>query len=254
MKSQFLALFPALFASIAVAGPCENTGQPTTQLEAAKLYIENNAGDGDIGVHGYFDDDGWRELCVFNPAGELIMHIAPDQGLGDLGISSVFWESVEPEYAEWDFEALKVAFPEGMYPVRAIGIDGSLRQGAARFTTVVPAMPTILEPETVSEPDEGDVPVLPVATTTVAWTPVTTSLDGRPVRITAYQLTVVREDYEDPHGLSRPIYSVHLDAGTSRHEVPKSFFKPDGLYEVEVLAIEESGNQTIGGASFFRTE
>jgi hypothetical protein len=30
----------------------------------AKLYIEYMSTDGDLGVHGLFDDHGWSELCV----------------------------------------------------------------------------------------------------------------------------------------------------------------------------------------------
>ena len=36
--------------------------------------------------------------------------------------------------------------------------------------------------------------------------------------------------------------------------IPAPFFDPASIYEVEVVAIEESGNQTIGGASYFATE
>ena len=129
MKTAFL--LPAILAASPVlAERCtvpEGTGR---EINHANLFIEDNAGDGDIGVHGYFDDHGWTELCVFDPAGVLILQVSPQGRMGDLGIAGVFFESREPEYAEWDFAALKAAWPKGRYSLRAQGQDGELLTGA----------------------------------------------------------------------------------------------------------------------------
>ena len=103
-----IALLPLLLlATPVLADTCtvpEGAGRP---INHANLFIEDNAGDGDIGVHGYFDDHGWNELCVFDPEGTLILRVLPEGRMGDLGIAGVFFESREPEYAEWDYAALK---------------------------------------------------------------------------------------------------------------------------------------------------
>ena len=247
-------LIPLLTATPILAEICtvpDGTGRP---INHANLFIEDNAGDGDIGVHGYFDDHGWTELCVFDPAGNMILHVRPEGRMGDLGIAGVFFESREPEYAEWDYAALKAVWPEGDYTLRAQGKDGELLTGAALFTTVLPAMPQIVAPKTVPEPEDVPLPVVPVADLTVEWLPVTTSQDGRPIVIRAYQVWVNKENHTDANGFSRPNFDVHVGADTTFFVIPAAFFDPASVYEVEVVAIEESGNQTIGGASYFATE
>ena len=63
---------------------------------------------------------------------------------------------------------------------------------------------------------------------------------------------VTQEEHDDPHGLSRPVYDVHVPPDMTELPVPDEFFRPDTLYELEVLALEESGNQTIT-VGFFTT-
>lgn len=244
----------ALIAAPALAEVCVAPKAENREINHANLFIEDNAGDGDIGVHGYFDDHGWTELCVFDPSGALIHHVKPEGRMAKLGIAGVFFESREPEYADWDYEALKADWPEGMYSLRAVDFDGGLLTGAAWFTTVLPTMPQIVSPDSVPEVDAGPLPKVPAADLRVEWRPVTTSQDGRPINIRAYHMTLVKENHEDAHGFSRPVFSVHLGPNATSIMVPASFFDPDSVYEIEVLAIEESGNQTIGGASFFATE
>jgi hypothetical protein len=248
-----LAALATVLATPIVAAPCDTAPEGTYQLATAKLYVEDNAGDGDIGVHGAFDDHGWKELCVFSPDGDLVLHVRPDGALGSLGIAGIFFESLEPEYADFDYAALTSAFPEGDYTVRGTNWDGQGLMGAAHFTTLVPLPPTILEPATAPEADEGPLPGVPVADLTVSWEPVTASRDDRIPVIRGYQVTVVKENYEDPNGFSQPIYDIHVGPETTAVVVPAAFFDPASVYELEVLAIEESGNQTIGGASFFAT-
>ena len=244
---------PAL-AGAALAQDCTVPDTPGRTINHANLFIEDNAGDGDIGVHGYFDDHGWTELCVFDPKGTLILHVLPTGRMGDLGIAGVFFESQEPVYADWDYEALKASWPEGDYALRAMGSDGEILTGAALFTTVLPTMPQIITPATVPEAEDADMPVVPVADLLVEWAPVTTSQDGRPITIRAYQVWVNKENHVDANGFSRPNFDIHVGPDITSLTIPAYFFDPASLYEIEVVAIEETGNQTIGGASYFATE
>lgn len=247
-------IFLAAMAAPALAENCVASKPETRTINHANLFIEDNAGDGDIGVHGYFDDEGWTELCVFDPGGNMVLHVTPSGRMAKLGMSGVFFESREPDYAKWDYEALKADWPEGQYTVRAVDFDGGLLTGAAWFTTVLPEAPQIVAPASVPEPDQGPLPSVPVAALAVEWTPVTKSRDGRPIAIRGYQMTLEKQNHEDDHGFSRPMFDVHLGPDATSITVPASFFDADSVYEIEVLAIEESGNQTIAGASFFRTE
>lgn len=73
-----------------------------------------------------------------------------------------------------------------------------------------------------------------------------------PVDITGYEVIVTKEVEDDPNGFSRPTYDVHLPASVNSLSVPAEFLEADTVYELEVLALEESGNQTIS-VGFFKT-
>jgi hypothetical protein len=49
-------------------------------IAAAYLYVEYNYTAGDVGVHGFFDDEGWSELCVYDPTG-LVLAVKPQAQL-----------------------------------------------------------------------------------------------------------------------------------------------------------------------------
>jgi hypothetical protein len=85
---------------------------------------------------------------------------------------------------------------------------------------------------------------------TVRWRQVTQTLDGRPVDITGYEVIVTRVNFNDPNGLSRPEYDVHVPPDVTELAVPEGFLQPGTLYELEVLALEDSGNQTISVGFF----
>ncbi len=77
-------------------------------------------------------------------------------------------------------------------------------------------------------------------------------MDGGPVDITGYEVIVTKEDFNDPHGFSKPIYDVHVLPTVNSLSVPVEFLEPGTVYELEVLALEVSGNQTIS-VGFFQT-
>ena len=68
----------------AATGPADACDFPSTgrtkEIATAKLIIEFNSTDDDIGVHGAFDDHGWSELCVFAPDGRPIAVFDPQGG------------------------------------------------------------------------------------------------------------------------------------------------------------------------------
>ena len=109
----------------------------------------------------------------------------------------------------------------------------------------------ISSPELADEENAGDA-VLPTTGVVVRWEPVTTTLDGALLTVTGYEVIVTQVEHEDPHGQSRPVYDVHLPADRTELAVADGFLLPDTTYELEVLVLEESGNQTIS-LGFFTT-
>jgi hypothetical protein len=231
---------------------CKDPPRNKQRIATSKLIIEYNSTDDDIGVHGAFDDSGWSELCVFAPNGRPIAVFDPKQQLDKLTMAGVFFESREPPAEEFSFADLKTAFPEGRYRVRAKSFDGKVLVGAATFTHDVPAPPTITSPPLAEDPEQPGTAVSRTGLV-VGWQPVTETVDGNPVDITGYQVIVTKENHDDPHGFSRPIYDVHVPPNVHALKVPRRFLERDTVYEVEVLALEVSGNQTIS-VGFFVTE
>jgi hypothetical protein len=226
--------------------PCEPWGNgKRVAIATAKLIVEYNATDEDIGVHGAFDDQGWSKLCVYDPGGRLVLRVSPQSQLKDLTMAGIFFESREPPIDAFSFEDLKAKFPEGRYNVRALSFDGKRLVGQATFTHDVPAAPTVTAPLDGAEVDPDDV--------TVRWKDVTKTVDGEPVTITGYEVIITKEQHVDPHGFSQPIYDVHVPPDLNSLSVPEEFFEPGTEYELEVLALEKSGNQTIS-VSFFTTK
>jgi hypothetical protein len=208
----------------------------------AKLIIEYIATDNDIGVHGAFDDHGWSKLCVYSPDGAPLLTVSPEGQLRDLTMAGIFFESREPPIAEFSFEDLKATFPEGRYTVRGLSFDGRLLTGSATFTHDVPAAPTVTAPL--------DGAVVGTDDLIVKWDDVTQTTDGDPVTITGYEVIVTKVKHVDPHGFSQPIYDVHVPPDRNALPVPGEFLEPGTEYELEVLALEKSGNQTITVGSF----
>lgn len=217
----------------------------------ARLYIEHNATDQDTGFHGMFDQEGLAEGCIVTPDGTEVMFVNPAGKLDGLGINQFFFESREPPNDEYSIADLKADFPEGDYRISGFDYKGEKRVGSAEFSHAIPAQPTIVAPTIVGE-EEAESNILRPKGVTVRWEPVTETIDGEPVTISGYEVIVTQEEHDDPHGLSRPVYDVHVPPDMTELPVPDAFFRPDTLYELEVLALEESGNQTIT-VGFFTT-
>ena len=110
------------------------------------------------------------------------------------------------------------------------------------LTHLIPAGPVILSPEDGEVVDPEDVVVTwePVTLTTAFNTPQV------PVTIVGYQVIVTREE-------PLRVFSVDVSAEATSVTIPPEFLEPGTEYELEILAIEESDNQTIS-LLFFETE
>ncbi|MEX2251022.1 MAG: hypothetical protein WD895_02985 [Acidimicrobiia bacterium] len=194
-----------------------------------------------------------QELCIWDPDGQLIMMVDPQGPLGDLTVSDLFFESREPPNDEFSMTDLRAAFPEGEYTVGGTDFEGTPRVAKALFTHDVPAKPNITAPVLAGDEETaGEAIVSPVGLTLV-WDPVTELVSGDSLTVTGYQVIVTKVDHDDPNGWSRPVYDVHLGPESTSLSVPTEFLEPGTVYELEVLVLEVSGNQTIS-VGFFTTE
>jgi hypothetical protein len=95
--------------------------------------------------------------------------------------------------------------------------------------------------------------VVPTTGVVASWSPVTKTITGDDVVIVAYQLIVEKEAPPHPHMIGKLGLSMYLPASVTGIAIPDGFLEPGTAYAWEVLAIEESGNQTLS-SSTFRTE
>lgn len=222
---------------------CGDAG--TIRLPATKLIIEHNATAADTGVHGFFDGTDWTELEILDPRGRPIFEFEPKRQFRTQSISGVFFESAEPPNDEVPISEILRRFPEGRYPVRGCTPDGERLTGSALFTHDIPEAPVI------TFPLDGN--TVPASNLTVMWNHVTTTLEGDPLNRTGYELILTKDVADDPNGFSKPTLSIHLPPSVTSCSVPNQFLQPGSRYEIEVIVLEVSGNQTISSL-FFQTQ
>jgi hypothetical protein len=208
-------------------------------FEAARLIIEFNSTDEDIGVQFFLDVDSWRVVRILNPRGQLIFKASAKANLlRQGGGTEMFMESSEPTLDELSLEEFFELFPEGTYRFIGRTPDGEPLESAAEFTHNIPAGPQIVMP-TAGAADEcaQNVPIPAV----IAWNDVTTSIEDKPLEIVGYEVIV-----------GENVFDVHLEG--TMVTVPSELLKPGTEYAFEVLAIEEGGNQTITETCFVTAE
>ena len=217
----------------------------TIPLKDAKLNIEHNATDNDTGFQGFVDSEGWKWLNVKGPDGSVLT-ITGRGALAQLGLTELFFETVEPTNAEVPIEEMLAKLPEGNYkisgPTMENGVSSGRTSGMAWLTHNIPAGPELISPaEDSTVPSTGLV---------AEWGEVTETITGDPVNIIAYQLIIEKDVPPHPHMIGKIGLSMYLNPSITSMEIPDAFLEPGTAYKWEVLAIEESGNQTLSSGEF----
>lgn len=215
-------------------------------LKEAKLNIEHNAKDEDTGFQGFIDSEGWKSITVTGPDGR-VLYLRGMGELGKLGLTELFFETVEPENADVPIDELLETLPEGEYVFRGHGIEAGESTGktigTALLTRDIPEGPALLTPaEDAEVPEDEDL--------LMSWSPVEKTIDGSDVNILAYQLIIEKDEEPHPHMIGKMGLSMYLPASVTQMAIPEEFLEPGTDYDWEVLAIEESGNQTLNSGSF----
>lgn len=217
-------------------------------LKEAKLNIEHNATDNDTGFQGAIDSEGWESLTVTGPDG-IVLSFRGEGTLRDVGLTELFFETVEPANADVSLKTMLANLPEGNYviegPTMENGESTGQTKGVAWLTHTIPAGPVLLVPPEGAVVAAGDL--------VVRWKPVTSTIEGADVNIIAYQLIIEKDESPHQHMIGKRGLSMYLPASVTSITVPEGFLEPGTSYKWEVLAIEESGNQTLS-SSEFRTQ
>jgi hypothetical protein len=200
------------------------------RYEVRDLFIETNATDGDAGLQLRLDGEDWLGLSVHDPRGRPMVDVKARGRLRRYGLTELFFEAAEPSFDESPFRVFKRRFPEGRYTFRGRTVEGRGLAGSDRLTHIVPAGPDVTFPTTGAQVDPNGF--------AVTWQAVT-----RPagVDIVRYIVIVTQGARE---------LSMDLGPGATSASIPGEFLAPGTETEVEVLAREKSGNQTITAVEF----
>jgi len=233
MFPAFLVAAVALILGAATPESWAKGEREVIEFDDAGIIIELNATDMDAGFQVSLDGEGWEFVRIFDPTWQNILNVSASGGVKNIGGGTeLFLETAEPEFATIEeLEEYLALMPEGRYIFFGLTGEEDLLLGAAEFTHVLPAAPVITSPE------EG-VPVDP-ENAVIAWEPVTSTYIGSSeISIEGYQVIVEQEELDTE-------LDIKLPATATSIAVPSSFLEPGTEYKFEVLAIEESGNQTI---------
>lgn len=227
-------------------------------FKVKNIHFETNSSACDMGIQMFFDTDGVTTGSVKDPKGKIVYRFRSTGGMADIGGQTEgFLEGVEPQIADLldalgcepsdeeetiSLEELFEAWPAGEYTFEGRG-GGTRFADRAILTHLIPAGPEI------TAPAEGTV-VSPDAPVLIEWDEVTEPIlpDLGPVNIVGYHVVVVETGAE-----ALPQLDVDVPADEFRVTVPAEYLKPNIVYQFEVLATEESGNQTISEGLFCTT-
>lgn len=259
---KHMSMFPVFLAAMAtlflVAGCHSSSGsraiaQQVVELDDASIIVEVNATDGDAGFQIFFDGEGWENVSVSDPDGQEIFNTNAFGGVFDIGGGTeLFLETEEPEFVDpGDFQDLLGLLPEGEYTFSGTTAEGDGLTGTAELTHIIPCGPEVVSPAEASIVDAAN-PII------ISWNLVDQEIDtetsvadgvecvaSADLLIDGYQVIV--EDEESGNE-----FNIILSDDATSVTIPEEFFQIDTLYKFEILAIEESGNQTIS-ESFFCT-
>jgi hypothetical protein len=247
-------LAPALLLMTGLMSGTASAPALAKPFKVTNVHFETNASACDMGVQIGFDTEGITEGAVEDPNGNRVYSLKTAAGMKAIGGQTEgFLEGVEPQIIELlsalgckpsneegksTLAALFAAWPAGLYTFTGQH-KGTTIKGQDRLTHHIPAGPKIVAPANAT--------VVPDAPLLIKWKQVTTPIltDLGPVNIVGYHVVVVETGAE-----ALPQLDVDLAATETSVKVPAQYLKPNTIYAFEVLATEESGNQTISEGFF----
>ena len=249
-------------AGVALAATIPATAARPQPFKLTNIHFETNASACDMGIQISFDTDGITEGLVEGPNDQVVYRFRAVDGLeGTHDVTEGFQERVEPPIIDLQealgcepsadaipLVELLAAWPSGKYDFE--GQSGGVQfEGFARLTHRIPAGPEI------TAPDDGDV-VPHDAPLLIKWKKVTRPILRHlgPVEIVGYHVLVA--DITEPvlpPGKTKTAFDADVSKNETTFVVPKQFLEPNRIYELEILATEKGGNQTITEGGVFCT-
>ena len=258
MKPKYLYLC-GISAALLVAPAFADADEDELEWDVAEVFFELNNTDGDLGIHALIDGEPWKRLMIEDVNERRIFDAALRGRLRRQGLTEVFFESAEPTFDELAPEVFFARFPEGTYEVEGISLEGIEIESEVEITHAMPAppVPTVnyIPAATAEQCDDEepgyDAPVIDADEYVIAWPPVALTHPslGDPqnspdITIVNYEV-VVEAELETPDGEEfTSVFSVILPPDVTAMTIPEEFLEHSDTFKYEVLAREESWNQT----------
>jgi hypothetical protein len=228
-----------------VTAPAAQTSK-SVPLSQAKIFLELNHTDGDLGLHADIDGEPWRSLEIEGPGESLLLSLLSRGKLAAHGLTQLALESAEPSFDELSPARFFRRFPEGRYEIDARGLDGSEIEGVATLSHILAAPPGNILVSGVIAAENCDATLPQVnPPVEIRWDPVTTSHPeiGKtgPVKIEKYQFFV--------EGAGATL-SLDLPPTVTRVEIPELITRLGKAFKFEIIARTTRGNNTAVESCF----
>lgn len=245
--------------AIALAAPAiavADDDEDELSFEEAHVFFELNNTDGDLGIHALVDGDAWKRLRITDVDDREILDIKVHGRLRRQGLTEIFFESAEPPFDELQPATFFDRFPAGTYEVVGRTLEGTKLESETVVTHAMPAPPnptvngTAVAMQCDDESPDYDAPTVS-GDIVIAWDPValTHPLLGYPqnspeISINNYEVVVEAEvELADGEEFTS-VLSVILPPDVTEITIPQEFLAQSDTFKYEVLAREESWNQT----------
>ena len=264
--SKFVVLSaPVLALAFVSTSPIVWADDDEIPFSEAHIFFELNNTDGDLGIHALIDGEPWKRLQIEDPREREMLDIQVKGKLRRQGLTEIFFESAEPTFDELSPQQFFRRFRQGTYEIEGRTLEDQELESEVSLTHVMPAPPepTVNGLPLAQECDEEE-PGFDITVTsapvTIAWPAVMTSHpdpDGGgaavqpPVPVQIHNYEVVVEVEVDVNGEEFPsVMHVVLPPGETELTIPAEFLAQGDEFKYEVLAREESFNQTAVESCF----
>jgi hypothetical protein len=247
--------------ALAVASPAawaddhDDDDDEEIPFDEHEIFFELNNTDGDLGIHALIDGEGWKRLSIKDPNERKMLNIRVKGRLRRQGLTEIFFESAEPRFEDLAPAIFFARFPEGDYEIEGTTLDGMEMESETEITHTMPA-PAAPEVngEVMAVQCDDEEPGYDAsevsAPITIAWpevkmshpNPMTGGAGVQPpisVEINNYEVVVeILNDEVDS------TFSIQLPPDSLQITLPAEFVALGDNFKYEVLAREESFNQT----------
>lgn len=228
----------AVFVAGAAVAPLS-----AAEFSEAELFFELNDTDGDLGIHASIDGGPYSTLEIENPREKTLLRIRAQGPLAKQGLTQLFLESAEPSFDELAPEMFFRRFPEGVYEIEAIDLEGKEIQSAVMLSHVMAApasniyiseVPAAENCDAVPLPSvKGDEPVI------IRWDPV---MHSHPTIGKLGAVEIVRYQFFVQQGKVK--LSLDLPPTVTQFQVPPEIIALGGRFKFEIIARTDRGNNT----------